>query len=1079
MGRFRLLYVLVFALGLLGPQAAAAGVEETEFSVRVTTPVYEINPDGIVVPGYVLNQQPGAPALPLYGTVIELPASGDWALDVTTAGSQSLAERVTVRAALTPAYPAPSALPANRLDENDVTAIEAPDPAIYSRNALYPQAVAVAGTEQWQRGKRLVPVQVFPFQYNPVTHEVVYHPDITVTLRVSGSSQPAPLLSADDVQGAAQADADELGALWVRTNQRGMHRLNYADVSKLGLPAASLKPANFLMTYLGQPVQIQVTGADDGAFDPPNPNVPGDPGDLVIFYAQPYIGRWMATNAYRFSCGANPAPASTRMTTRAVAATGAEPVVTKVNQVQRVELNKQYIFTFLIPTEADHIFDLTLTADSATPVNTRVYDLALDDPVMAGNMTITGLLYGGAAQAANPDEWVKVQINNHDAGVYTWDGYTPYAMPATTAPMTWLDGSPNQLKLVVDKAQLPTLSSYSIVPDWLEIAYPANADAENDRMEIQDFGVTGSSVHFDVTGFSSSAVKVYDVRDPRNPVQLLTTNHTASLLSFWDAWQTGAAKPAYSLSTDAALLTPASVTNDKPSSWKTPNHTADYIAIVNASLWDAVQPLLDRRAAQGIHVAKVDVQDIYDEFNSGLLDQNAIRDFLKYAYQNWNQGGAPPKYVVLVGDATPDYKQQLGYSLQNLVPAFLINIDPWMVETAADNRFVTFDGPNDYLPEMTIGRIPAQTPADVANYVAKVADYEDGTKAPDGDWQSRVVYVADDDQNEAGNFHQMSDSVRATLPARYQSSTVYYNPNNVPPGGYQTPADMKTNIRKAFDDSAVFLQWFGHASKFRWGSVSMWNILDVPGLAANKKLPFVAGFSCVEGYFINLENNYQTQAETHLLQAGRGSIAGLSPSGKHVGSALTILDQGLTNAIFQDRKGVIGDAADAARLYYFANSRDGYGNVIYADVIDTSVLFGDPVLKLRLPVPLSVPDAPAISITRSGATGAGIAWEHVGPDAAYYEVYRSTQPYPVIGVAPTNQVKELPAGPAYGIGSPFGWTDTGVDQYPADGTVGPVQPVGDVNTNYFWVVQSRSSSAQTSGYWNIVGEFDFALTRGN
>ena len=75
---------------------------------------------------------------------------------------------------------------------------------------------------------------------------------------------------------------------------------------------------------------------------------------------------------------------------------------------------------------------------------------------------------------------------------------------------------------------------------------------------------------------------------------------------------------------------------------------------MDASLWNAIQPLLDRRAAQGLRVAKVDIQDVYDEFSAGLVYPPAIRDFLSHAYHHWNGAAQPPKYVLLVGDGHYD-----------------------------------------------------------------------------------------------------------------------------------------------------------------------------------------------------------------------------------------------------------------------------------------------------------------------------------------------------------------------------------------------------------------------------------------
>jgi hypothetical protein len=87
----------------------------------------------------------------------------------------------------------------------------------------------------------------------------------------------------------------------------------------------------------------------------------------------------------------------------------------------------------------------------------------------------------------------------------------------------------------------------------------------------------------------------------------------------------------------------------------------------------------------------------------------------------------------------------------------------------------------------------------------------------------------------------------------------------------------------------------------------------------------------------------QTLGETLLLTPERGSVADLSPSGLHVGDSLVVLNQGIIQAIFRNRIGRLGPAVDAARLYYFSHTSS------FHDVIDTSVLFGDPALRLRLP----------------------------------------------------------------------------------------------------------------------------------
>jgi hypothetical protein len=421
-------------------------------------------------------------------------------------------------------------------------------------------------------------------------------------------------------------------------------------------------------------------------------------------------------------------------------------------------------------------------------------------------------------------------------------------------------------------------------------------------------------------------------------------------LHFWDAWASGTPSPSYylALPTETALLAPIAVEEDETTSWGTQDNHYDYIAIYHRSLRDvapdAVTRLLDHRAAQGLRVAEVDVQDVYDEFSYGRVDPEAIRAFLTYAYHHWNQGEEPPRFVLLVGDGHYDFKGVTGTPLPNLIPPYLFDIDPWIGETAADNRFVSADGPDDYLPDMAIGRIPANTQADVAAVVAKILAYEDPAVTPDGDWQKQVYFVADDKDNSAGNFHALSDETRLNrLPLDYDDHTIYYRSD----GSLDEPAEMMTAIKQAFNDGALLLQWFGHASRFRWGSVSgIWNLYEPANLAPHNRLPFTLAYSCWAGYFINLYANVQTLGETHVLQPGRGAVADLSPSGLHVGSALVTLNQGMAKAIFQDRIRTVGEAVNAGKRYYYANSASWH------DVIDTSVLFGDPATRLRLPAVL-------------------------------------------------------------------------------------------------------------------------------
>jgi hypothetical protein len=1053
-----LIAIALVAMSCLGPvgHANAAGPDPEDISLTVETLEYTLSDGVLSVPKYADNAEPGAPRLPVYGAVVKLPPTGEWRLSYESSGDLTLQAVSPLLAIPVPQTSAPAATPWTKQEDvsSAVPVVDRPDPAIYEVDAFYPAEPVVAGEEQWQRGRRLLAVRVYPFQYNAVRGELLYHPTVRVRVEIESSSVAGRAAPSPALQTGAPVVVDgELGAVTVRTKERGMHRIGYEQLQAHTLPVNTLDPRTFTMTNRGQRLAIEVAGESDGKFEP---------GDEIVFYAEPYEGRWMSQNVYRLAFGTAPAGPDDRIATRTPVVDGSETLVRTISQTIRVERDKAYYSDYDLPMETDHFFDDAIGVNSTSDV-VRSYDLALDDPVTtAGQVRVEALLYGGTSQGATPDQSLQIRLNATPLGLFQWDGRAGYA-GVTTGPAAALLPSGNQLHLVGNLAQLTGITQYYVYPDWVNVTYPAVADAEGDRIYIESLQSTDNAVEIAVTGFTMGQVRIFDVRDPGRPIELLTTRadwlDPGYELHFWDTTAAGSPAASYYLTTHGGLYEPVSLATDTPSLWRVPQAVPyDYIAIVHSSLAAAAQPLLDRRAAQGYSVATVDVQDIYDEFNHGLLHPQAIRDFLAYAYREWNGAAEPPAYVLLVGDGHYDFKGVTGTTLKNLIPPYLVNVDPWIIETASDNRYVSVDGPIDFLPEMAIGRIPAQTPQDVTAVVNKIAAYEDAVYS-DELWQNRIVFAADPSNNAAGNFHGLSDATRLNwLPDYYDDQTVYYGSSPV----LDTRAEVYQAIKNHFNAGALYLQWFGHASRFMWSNDYVWSIFDGQSLNANTRLPFTLGFSCWEGYFINLYGNYQTLGETQLLQAGRGSIAHLGPSGKHVGDALVILDQGITKALFQDRIVTMGDAVDSAKLFYFANS------TAYRDVIDTSVFFGDPALKLRLPLP--PPEPPVVGISaQAGSAGFSVKWDHLAANTSY-EVWRGVTPYFVPGQSGL-QVGSVSSATGFEPGQEMQYMDDGTTVAP------PVVTVGDPLINYTWVVRGANWRG-LSGSSNRVGEFDFVLVPG-
>ena len=104
---------------------------------------------------------------------------------------------------------------------------------------------------------------------------------------------------------------------------------------------------------------------------------------------------------------------------------------------------------------------------------------------------------------------------------------------------------------------------------------------------------------------------------------------------------------------------------------------------------------------------------------------------------------------------TTIFKIISGGSGPNYIPPFLGEFDPWIGETAADNRYVTVSG-GDTLPDMYIGRLPVNSAAETTAMVTKIMAYEQDPLQ--GDWNTRLTFVADN-ADSGGNFPVLSDAI--------------------------------------------------------------------------------------------------------------------------------------------------------------------------------------------------------------------------------------------------------------------------------------------------------------------------------
>lgn len=213
---------------------------------------------------------------------------------------------------------------------------------------------------------------------------------------------------------------------------------------------------------------------------------------------------------------------------------------------------------------------------------------------------------------------------------------------------------------------------------------------------------------------------------------------------------------------DAEIKRPASITSNQPSNWRSAKNRADMLIITRRELAASLEPLRALRQSQGLSVAVVDVEDIYDEFiydefNFGEKTSQSLKDFINYAATSWKKR---PRFVLLAGDASFDSRNYLGFGDNDLVPTRLI--DTQYMETASDEWLADFD--NDGLAEVAVGRLPVRTAGEASMMVAKIIGYERSRASEE------VLLVSD--ESGGYDFEGASTRLMPLVPANLRVSRI-------------------------------------------------------------------------------------------------------------------------------------------------------------------------------------------------------------------------------------------------------------------------------------------------------------------
>jgi hypothetical protein len=490
---------------------------------------------------------------------------------------------------------------------------------------------------------------------------------------------------------------------------------------------------------------------------------------------------------------------------------------------------------------------------------------------------------------------VRISLNGVAVGtvVFTGQGQETAQIPVSEAA---LRNGENLVALVGEGE-----TDVSLV-DVIRLTYWHTFTADENTLR---FTVPGNH-QVTVGGFSSSGIRVLDVTHPDAVQEVAGTVGVRSggFAVTLQVPQSG--ERALLAFSEATAKRPAEIIANQPSVWHQGGRRADYVIITGRDFLQSVEPL--RALRRGL---VIDVEDLYDEFSFGAKSPRALRDFLLRAREHWQR---PPRFVLLVGDASVDPRDYLGFGDFDFVPTKLV--DTLFLETASDDWYADFNG--DGLPEMAMGRLPVRTPEEAATMVSKIINYEQSG----GSGRREALLVADN--NDIFDFEAASTRLNALLPANMIVHEVFRGRTDV--------ETARREILAKINQGQLIVNYMGHGSVETWAGEGLLTAEDAEALS-NIDLPFFVGMTCLNGLFHHVFADSLAEA---LMKAERGAVAVWAPSGATVPGNQTSMNQALFRFLFSGKAITVGEAIRAAK----AAASD-------TDVRRTWILFGDPATRIK------------------------------------------------------------------------------------------------------------------------------------
>jgi hypothetical protein len=312
----------------------------------------------------------------------------------------------------------------------------------------------------------------------------------------------------------------------------------------------------------------------------------------------------------------------------------------------------------------------------------------------------------------------------------------------------------------------------------------------------------------------------------------------------------------------------------------------DYLIVTPEFLHHKAEKFADYHRQRGLNVFVADLKPIYKEFGNGQQDIGAIRNFIKYIYNNASQPDKKLKYVMIFGDASNDFKDLVPENKltngenTNIVPIFeSLESFSKANSIASDDFFVLMDDnegqlTSNELPDIAIGRLLISNEAEADILFDKYVHYNSNISK--GNWRSNITLWTDDaDPGKPGEFVFTSNTEAIAQDIKnihpeinivkiYQDA--YQQVNT--PGGQRYP-DAKRDLFNQFEKGSLIVSFIGHGNEVTLSHERMLAYDDIDNFHNIDRLPLLTTMTCD---FARFDNPTRLTAAEELIKKPDGGV---------------------------------------------------------------------------------------------------------------------------------------------------------------------------------------------------------------